>query len=390
VAIQFLQKKYPTIQQLNSNWNIQASSFSDIPNHIHDASLNKNTYTADSNEFLALVAIQYFSVAQAAIRRYDSYHLILGVRGIYLAPAILAQVVKYFDVIDIHEYSDSPSIEYLDTVYAETGIPIYIGEFSFTAADSQLVNTIGARGTIPYTTQSERAAAFMRYVMLLLERPYIIGYHWWQFVDEPTTGRWPDGENSNYGIVHLTDDPYLILTNTMTVVNMNAIKLHQQRYPASLLLEQFWSQERKDSFLDPTCVECNTGRVKKNGREFESRQLKEIDGSYIFRFVEGSLSRTNSTGFNVTLNLYYNSQRMDNAVAIQSPGAGYDFVRVVGYAAPLKSENQWPTCVLSLYQSKVNGEYLTTCNRVTALQSGYQWLQDLALLMSPLTGALTP
>jgi hypothetical protein len=306
------------------------------------------------------------------------------VRGIYLAPSILAQIVKYIDVIDLHDYGDSPNLNYYDTVYAETGIPIYIGEFSFTAADSQLVNSIGARGTIPYTTQAERAAAFMRFVMLIMERPYIIGYHWWQFVDEPTTGRWPDGENSNYGIVHLTDDPYLTLTNTMTVVNMNAMKLHQQRNPASLLLEQFWSQERKDSFLDPTCAECNTGRVKLQPAR-ETRQLNAIDGSYIFRFVEGSLSRVNTTGYNVTLNLYYNSQRMDNAVALRSPGTGYNFVRVIGYAAPLQSQNPWPTCLLSLYQSKDNGEYLTTCQRNTALLSGYQLIEDIALLMAPLT-----
>jgi len=286
-------------------------------------------------------------------------------------------------VIDIHDYSDSPSIEYLDTVYAETGVPIYIGEFSFTAADSQLENTIGARGTIPYTTQSERAAAFMRFVLLLLERPYIIGYHWWQFVDEPTTGRWPDGENSNYGIVHLTNDPYLILTNTMNMVNMNAQKLHQQRNPASLLLLQFWSAERKDSFLDPTCNECDTGRKLKNLGQ--TRLLDQIDGSYIFRFIEGSLSTTNTTGYNVTLNLYYNPQRMDNAVSTKNPGVGYSFVRELGYGAPLQSVNQWPTCVLSLYQSKSNGEYLSTCQRNVALQSGYQWIQDLALLMAPLT-----
>jgi len=356
--------------------------------------LNVSAYTADSNDFLSLVAIQYFSVAHDAIRKYDSNHLILGVRGIYLPPNILAQVVKYFDVIDIHDYSDSPNMGHLEAVYAQTGVPIYIGEFSFTAADSQLENTLGARSNNPYTTQTERAASFMRFVMLIMERPYIIGYHWWQFVDEPTTGRWPDGENSNYGLLHLTDDPYYTLTNTMSIVNMNAQKLHQQRNPASLLLLQFWSEERMDSFLDPTCYECNPPgrrRVHENPETIadQTRLLKLIDGSYIFRMIEGSLSTTNSntTGYNVTLNLYYNGQRMDNAVSTQSPGSGYTFVRVVGYGAPLQSASHpWPMCILSLYQSKSNGEFLSTCKRNMAIQSGYQLVQDLALIMAPLTG----
>jgi len=114
-------------------------------------------------------------------------------------PSILAQVAKYFDVVDIHDYGDMPNLSYLDQVHQATGLPVYMGEFSFTASDSQLPNTVGARANEPYTTQSERAAAFLRYTLSLISRPYVIGYHWWQFVDEPATGRWPDGEDSNYG-----------------------------------------------------------------------------------------------------------------------------------------------------------------------------------------------
>ena len=60
----------------------------------------------------------------------------------------------------------------------------------------------------------------------MLARARNVGYGWWNFVDEPSTGRWPDGENSNYGLRTLADDPYTILTGTMARVHAGAKDLH--------------------------------------------------------------------------------------------------------------------------------------------------------------------
>ncbi len=45
-------------------------------------------------------------------------------------------------------------------------------------------------------------------------------------VDEPSTGRWPDGEDSNYGLVSLADDAYTILSQKMTQVHAEASQWH--------------------------------------------------------------------------------------------------------------------------------------------------------------------
>ena len=54
-----------------------------------------------------------------------------------------------------------------------------------------------------YVNQTERAAAFSAYAKkMLADQHYVVGYHWWQWADEPATGRWPDGEDSNCKLIN--------------------------------------------------------------------------------------------------------------------------------------------------------------------------------------------
>ena len=75
-------------------------------------------------------------------------------------------------------------------------------------------------------TQGDRAAAFERYVRSALSHPNVIGYHWFEHADEPKEGRF-DGEDSNYGIVNIRDEPYEVLLATMSRVHAEAEELHR-------------------------------------------------------------------------------------------------------------------------------------------------------------------
>ncbi|MGC9328112.1 MAG: hypothetical protein ACP5I1_10800, partial [Candidatus Hinthialibacter sp.] len=66
---------------------------------------------------------------------------------------------------------------------------------------------------------------FTRYVSDLMDQPFIIGYHWFEYADEPAEGRF-DGENSNYGLVNIQDEPWEILTNEMTKTNRQVERMH--------------------------------------------------------------------------------------------------------------------------------------------------------------------
>jgi hypothetical protein len=98
-----------------------------------------------------------------------------------------------------------------------------ITEFSFKAMDSGLPNTKGAAK--PVATQQERADGFAQYVEALAALPSCVGFHWFEYRDEPKEGRF-DGENSNYGVVKIDFTPWDVLTARMTRVNERIETIH--------------------------------------------------------------------------------------------------------------------------------------------------------------------
>lgn len=222
--IQYLESKYGSIRELNAKWNTSFNSFEDILDiYILPSS---NLIDHDRLGFLEVVAKRYFQVCHDAIRRYDPNHMILGCRFAFRPPdEVLKGCVGYIDVISINNYEWEPPIKDLRTMHNLTGLPIIITEFSFKAMDSGLPNTRGAGSPLP--TQKDRAERFEKYVSKLLSEPYIVGYHWFQYADQPAQGRF-DGENSNFGLVNIEDEPWTVLVTRATVVNLKAELIHER------------------------------------------------------------------------------------------------------------------------------------------------------------------
>lgn len=177
---------------------------------------------ADCEAFAGFAADRYFALTVAAIKAADPNHLVLGCRFAVPPPkAVIAAAGRHLDVISFNAYDVDP-VQTLNG-YAETGMPCLIGEFSFRGADSGLPNTRGAGPIVQ--TQADRAAAFRAYVTAVLQRPALVGYHWFEHTDQPAEGRF-DGENSNFGTVTIGDRVYEELTREMTAVNAEAEALH--------------------------------------------------------------------------------------------------------------------------------------------------------------------
>ena len=49
---------------------------------------------------------------------------------------------------------------------------------------------------------------YKQYLESVEDNPAFVGCHWFQYYDEPLTGRSGDGENYNIGFVTVTDTPY--------------------------------------------------------------------------------------------------------------------------------------------------------------------------------------
>ena len=179
----------------------------------------------DKSEFLIAVAEEYGRVTREAIRKYDPNHLILGCRFAgYPGDTVMRSVGRYFDVISFHSYSPNAPVERLEQITRLTGRPTMITEFSFKAMDSGLPNTKGAAR--PVATQAERASGFAGYVEALAKLPACVGYHWFEYRDQPKDGRRLDGENSNYGLVKIDFTPWEALTERVTQVNSGLETLH--------------------------------------------------------------------------------------------------------------------------------------------------------------------
>jgi hypothetical protein len=71
------------------------------------------------------------------------------------------------------------------------------------------------------------ADSYAAYVRNVLSEPAFVGCHWFQYYDEPTTGRGQDGENFNIGFASITDTPYPELIAAARSANAEIYPWHQ-------------------------------------------------------------------------------------------------------------------------------------------------------------------
>ncbi len=182
-------------------------------------------------QFAGLVADEYFSVICDTIRKYDPNHLILGVRFACNAPDGVARACgENCDIVSVNYYCKNMKVDrqLFDNYYFICKKPIMITEFSYRAMENRSgdKNTKGADVTVK--TQADRATGFDKYVTQVMEFPYLVGYHWFDYFDQSPQGRSFDGENSNYGIVDIYDKEYEILTEQMKKTNKQADTVHKK------------------------------------------------------------------------------------------------------------------------------------------------------------------
>jgi hypothetical protein len=127
------------------------------------------------------------------------------------------------DIVSFNDYNYDVPVDKLWELARATYRPIMITEWAFKAMDSGLPNLRGAG--VPVATQQERAEAYERYTRQALSLPFVVGLHWFQYTDQPLQGRAHDGENSNYGLVTIDDEPYVTLVEKMRQVNAQAMTI---------------------------------------------------------------------------------------------------------------------------------------------------------------------
>jgi hypothetical protein len=184
--------------------------------------------------FLGLMAERYYSLMREIIHSYDPRGLILGDRyQSFYYPEVARAAGSSVDVVSMNlnaAWNDGTFPRfYLDTLHALSGKPVIVSEFYLSAEQNRSgdKNDVSTFPTV--ATQPERAVGFRNTVQALARTPYVVGADWFQYFDEPTQGR-NDGEDYNFGLVDIHDQPYEPLTAAARALDLDALKI--QRQPA--------------------------------------------------------------------------------------------------------------------------------------------------------------
>ena len=191
-------------------------------------------------KFLGLMAERYYSLMRKIIHTYDPRGLVLGDRyQSFYYPEVARASAPFVD-------ADSSNLNaawndgtfprfYLETLHALSDRPIIVSEFYMAAEQNRSGDKNDSSDFPTVTTQEERAAGFRNTVEALARLPYVVGADWFEYYDEPTHGR-SDGENYNFGLVDIHDQPYEQLTAAAQSLDLVAIKSekHAARPDASL------------------------------------------------------------------------------------------------------------------------------------------------------------
>ena len=272
--------------------------------------LRKSALAVDEKtkkEFIRLVARYYFKTISEAIKRHDPNHLLLGCRFAGLDSAIDEAWIEAGIYCDVVSFNNYPWVDLDENVvylwrgsgekiadaykkkYALAKKPLMITEWGFIGLDSGLPCT-GGYGQ-RFRTQAERAQAAELFSRTLLALPFMVGYNFFMWVDEPAQGiskKFP--ENSNYGLVDGCGKPYMKLTEMFSCVHRKAEALHAA---GVLPIEKKVRTGRRKECRFPASESTSSERVvfNRNGDKYELRSrsglilIGRVGGRYAFESV---------------------------------------------------------------------------------------------------------
>jgi hypothetical protein len=172
-------------------------------------------------QFIYRAFDKYLEVINAAISRHDPNHLNLGLRfGGSVPPPEMLRASAAFDVYSMNVYATAVDAKVMKEIYEATKRPIIVGEFHFGVPGRGL-----APGLVQVRDQAERGVAYRYYVEQAASFPAFIGSSWFQWGDQPVTGRM-DGENYNIGLVDVNDRPYVELIDAMKATHRRLQAVH--------------------------------------------------------------------------------------------------------------------------------------------------------------------
>lgn len=232
-VISVIRELWSDIAEFNAAWGTNLEDWEALA-HLQELPTDRpEAYGKLFSPWLFRVAYDYFETTTTAIRKHDPNHLILGVRFKGYAPPEVVRASRDFTDAQSLNYYVSDGLldqEMFDMMHELSGQPVIITEYSFHSLDGRS----GNRNTFGFAAQvldqQARADGYRLMTTRLARVPYIIGADWFQWNDEPPSGRTQDGEDVNFGIVDIDDREYDELVRAVRETTPMLNSLHASSY----------------------------------------------------------------------------------------------------------------------------------------------------------------
>ncbi|MEO7717733.1 MAG: glycosyl hydrolase [Capsulimonas sp.] len=191
---------------------------------------------ADVETLRRFYADRYYGLVQRTMKSLDPQRLYAGfwiVPGWWENEEDWRLIARHCDLIGYDNYGFEFADARLSRLIRESGKPVLCGEFSFPPQYE------GKRGFGHYDAawaqnETDSGRLYTRYTEAAARNPFCVGAAWFQYRDEPASGRGPGhgpgavyGEHYAFGLVDITDNPKWALLEPMRRANLAASHTHQ-------------------------------------------------------------------------------------------------------------------------------------------------------------------
>ncbi|MFT4102119.1 MAG: hypothetical protein QM674_13985 [Burkholderiaceae bacterium] len=212
--------KLENVQGWPGDWDAALRAPVRLPGMLPDAA------AADLSAFTRQFADTYYRTVAEALERHDPNHLYLGSRFAAQTDEAVGACDRYCDVVSFNIYHREFAPARQDR-FRELVKPALVGEFNFSSTDRGPFWP----GLVDVGSEAARGRAYAEYVAAAAADPQIVGVHWFQYVDQPASGRLLDGENAHFGLVGITDVPWQSFTQAVSEANAAALKARMSGKP---------------------------------------------------------------------------------------------------------------------------------------------------------------
>lgn len=221
--VKWLQDRYASVDALSKAWETPLTDWRDVVAPLNILNERNLALTAVANDLSALSSLhaeRYFSLVGRTLKGLDPDHLYLGARFASRTPEAVAACAKYCDVVSFNLYVPDIESGFEATQFAQHDKPALLSEFHFGSADR---GPFWA-GVMTVAREQDRSPAYKKMLTSVLANPQFVGAHWFQFLDQPATGRWLDGENGHLGLIDITDAPWPEFVQGVTQANQAVLE----------------------------------------------------------------------------------------------------------------------------------------------------------------------